>query len=472
MHKKSHFIIFNILFGIVLIILTAYNPLFSLYLLIGTGLGYIFLKNHLVGLALVLLSTILGEPFGRLSIGPGLGLFIPDVLTAILVLVWIFKKLTVSRKFEPSKIAPFYIAFIAVAFASLINSLRYIDPSAVLESSFYLIRFIEYTALYLVTLDTCHSERAKSESRNLNNDKLIFYISILATILIAITGFIQLKLFPSFDELEMADYGWDPHIDRLLGTWFDPNFIGGLFAFILCLILGVFFFEKKFKIKGIYIVIGLFLLISLFLTYSRGSYVAFAGGAFLIGALKSRKFLIGAIIATIMLVSVSDRAQERIINMYHSATSILFDTAANPDPTARLRVESWQNAMILVKKYPIIGTGYNTYKYVSKKEGLLKDVEAHHASGSDSSLLTIFATTGILGFLPFVIIFIIILKESLDNFRNKKLKNFNRGYSLGVFGGTITMLLHSIFVNSLLYVPLMIFYWIAIGIMEHKKYKT
>ena len=75
--------------------------------------------------------------------------------------------------------------------------------------------------------------------------------------------------------------GWDPHIGRLLSTWFDPNFIGGFLGFILSITiaLGLYYWkEKRTKLALVLGIIGFIGLIALYLTYSRSGYLTLMAG--------------------------------------------------------------------------------------------------------------------------------------------------------------------------------------------------
>jgi len=399
-----------------------------------------------IGLALSLLLTIPGE-LVRIPIGPGNGLLLNDIFLPALIIFWVIKKLAADRKFKRTLIGKSLVIFIGVAITSLVSSLRFLEQSEVLASSLYLIRFIEYAFLYFITIDLVGKK-----------DSSKFFNLIVATgVLLAIGGFIQLQIYPDFRPME--DLGWDPHVGRLLGTWFDPNFIGGGLAFITCLTLGKILTGKK--LNPLLIGAVLAMTIAILYTYSRSAYLALAAGIFVIGMLKSRQFLLAIIIATIVLIPFSNRAQTRIVDMYHSAKSLISETAETPDITAQHRLNSWKRAIDVYKEHPILGSGYNTFKYVQSKEGLITDIRSHASTGSDSSLLTILATTGPLGLLAFLSLYILVLKHGI---RNRK-----KPIPLGLAGGVSSLLIHSIFVNSLLFPHIMAIFFVATGLIDQSR---
>jgi len=467
-------------------------------------------KNKLkLGLYIIIFLPVLGELI-RLPFGPENGVLVSDLLIPILSAFWLYRYISdtphlTGKKFlpkwdkpkKPPLTLPFSL-FIIVGILSLSQSLLFLSPYEVIYGSMYLVRWFFYGLLYFITF---HSIKNEKDFRG------VLTALTISALLLAIAGFIQLTLYPDLAELE--EKGWDPHINRLVSTWLDPNFVGGLLAFISTILLGITLHLKQLKSKiGLSIII-LILVTALFLTYSRSAYLALAGGFFVVSLIKSKKLIIIGLILAIIGISASDRAQQRTAELVQSVTSIFTETPQTPDPTARLRLKNYQQTLYLIEKRPILGSGYNNLRAVNHQEGFVKNTEIHSAAGSDSSLLTILATTGILGFIPFLLIYIIALATTLKARSSFKVwpqarssfkvwpqaRNNNTptvpqpspsangegwltgkvgetdgngwaGYHLGLFGGIISLLIHSLFVNSLLYSPILIYFWIALGLSK------
>ncbi|MBT5017054.1 O-antigen ligase family protein [Candidatus Peregrinibacteria bacterium] len=393
---------------------------------------------------LIFLSAALGE-LARLPVGPGI---LPnDILIAALIVIWSLNKLFTKSPLPKARLWVPFLIFCAVLFISLLNGSRALSSTETILSGFYLIRFIEYFLLIFVVLDLTKNSRFK------NNLQTFLFV---AAFLVAIFGFIQLKIYPDFTEMAQTQ-GWDPHINRLLSTWFDPNFVGGMLAFVSCLILGKLTSKNPWRQKIPLISILVILVCALFLTYSRSSYLAFLAGAGLIGLLRSRKLLIIGLITLTLLIPLSERAQERVSDMLYSAKSLITETAELPDATARLRLESWQNAITIFQEHPWLGVGYNAFSYAQRDHGFIKADTHHAASGSDSTILTILATSGLIGAAAYLWILGTILLQSFARRENP--------FALGFLAGFCGILIHAIFVNSLLYTPFLIFFYSALGIM-------
>lgn len=414
---------------------------------------YILVRYEKLALYVFLFLPVIGE-LVRLPWGPENGILLSDLFIPLFVAVWLAKKYLINRSVPKNRLLKPFIFFCCIAVISLLQAFLFLKPAEILTSSFYLVRFASYALLYLVVADSIKDEKQA---------KKLLSVAVFSAVLIAVAGFIQLIIYPDLGNLEQ--YGWDPHLNRLVSTWLDPNFIGGLLAFIICILLGLVIYVRKFSRKiGIIAVIAV-LSTALLLTYSRSAYLALAAGIFILGLLKSRKLLIGCLLIFIIGIGLSPRAEQRLSDLSYSVSSFLFNASENPDPTARLRIKSWEQTLELIARRPLLGSGYNTLRYVNYNEGFVTDPKIHSASGSDSSLLTILATTGVAGLIPFLWFYSLILKTAWLNWKAKTQTLFNQGFSLGMFAGVISLLCHSLFVNSLLFPQILIFLMVQTGIL-------
>lgn len=460
-YYKSFFLL--LLLGALVVIsffVTKFSVLFLIAFFGVVGVVFLFLYPRW-GIYFLLGSLVAGQLIRLpLPVGEG-GILISDTLTGLLLVSWIFKKLLLKEKFTLSFLAVPITGFIIVAFISLLINSTNLTSDELMASGFYLIRWIEYAGIYFVVSDLF--------PRSLPPEKHSRYILsiLLVGIIIALLGFAQLLIFPDFSP--MVKYGWDPHEGRLLSTWFDPNFVGGFLSIMLVTVIAfVLFFKRKevvnpadlIKLSLLVLGIGV-LFIALVLTYSRSSYLAFLFGFSVIIALfllrvtdKNRFIKICSVGVVTMVVIISaivafPRAQNRI------------QGARNLDVTAQARLESWKQTWNAIEDNYIIGLGYNTLRY----NQAISVSKLHSASGSDSSLLTIWLTTGILGVVFYGWILTRILKKSVSEFLNKNNPPIRRALGLAIVGTIFIVLIHSMFVNSLLYPHTMLVFWLLVGLL-------
>jgi putative inorganic carbon (HCO3(-)) transporter len=412
----------------------------------------------------VIFLPVIGE-LVRIPIAAENGILISDAVIPLFVAVWIIKKFTRHERLPSSGLSRPFLAFCLIAAVSLLQTFLLVRPSEVLLSSYYLIRLISYVLLCLITVDS-----VKNESQA----KKIIACIFSAAVIIAVIGFVQLAVYPDLSKLEQL--GWDPHMGRLVSTWLDPNFVGGYLAFIICVMVGIILYHSKPSVKIALAVLAVVLGTALFLTYSRSAYLAVAAGIIVIGLLRSRALIIASVVLLIAGIAIFPRAAERLTDLTHTATAIVFDTSENPDATARLRIKSWEQTWDLVYERPILGSGFNALRYVKYSEGFVEDPQIHSASGSDSSLLTILATTGIIGLAVFTWFYAQFFRLAYRGWMphgliragssREKLPSVFSGFSLGMLAGLSSLTVHSLFVNSLLFPQILIPVIISVGILQ------
>lgn len=427
------------------------KPENSLPLLIISSYALLSYFRPDYALALLILLPVTGE-FSRMDFF-GRSIVLSDLAVPIFTLSTIIPRWTKCKELYHSQpILKLLYVFFLITLFSLFFSLTAIPVREVLNGSLYLFRLFFYLALIPSVI--------LLQKEYLSLGKLLPKLLIASGLIIALGGFLQLIYFPSLESFEAI--GYDPHINRLFGTWLDPNYIGGLFALLTCLSLGIFLQTHSTKTRLVLFLSITIFLAAIFLTYSRSAYLALAVGILIIGLVRARTVLILTIILAIIGFSISDRAQQRVGELLTSVNSVIFHTNENPDPTARLRILNWEQTWELIKQKPLLGHGYNNLAYVRAQAGYIDSETIHSASGSDSSVLTLLATTGIIGTLPFMAFLIYTLFQFKKHFHPKQY-TLESGLALGGLSGLLAILAHSNFVNSLFFAPLMIFLWIIIG---------
>lgn len=306
-----------------------------------------------------------------------------------------------------------------------------------LGSILYWVRLAAYMSLLLPLVDY----RAQNSEKV---DDQLWYMVFISGVILSVLGFVQLILFPDFSF--MAQYGWDPHQGRLLSTWYDPNFLGGFLGLAAVIILSrvlVFLRETKVWnnkniiplaswIIGLGIVVG-----ALILTYSRSALLAFLIGVTIVTILISRRTFVLVLIILSLIVISNPRLQTRI------------QGAIQVDVTASLRIQSWRETLDDIDRNPIWGIGYNTIKYQT-----IVPSELNSASGRDSSLLTLWLTGGIIGLALFGIIIINSLFRAWQKVSSSGLE---RVWGVAIIAGWASILVHSMFVNSIFFPHILIF---------------
>jgi hypothetical protein len=127
--------------------------------------------------------------------------------------------------------------------------------------------------------------------------------------------------------------------------------------------------------------------------------------------------------------------------------------------SVQLRFINWSQSLRIFADHPIIGVGFNVYRYAQKRYGFLEQnnwLYSHAGAGADSSLLLVAATTGLIGFSVFLWYLLSIFKI--------------RSQLITV--SLVALSPHSFFLNSLFYPPILIWLALLIALESVSKEKT
>jgi len=399
----------------------------------------------------VCVLTMLPGLLIRIPFGGG-GILLADILLPLFAISWLGIRVFYDRGFPRVSWWWPSISFIMIALLSWIWGAWGLDLKAKILSFSYIIRFVSILILGWAAYEQVVGGKCQGVSSNRILDRLFSIVGIIIFI-----ALIQFFFIPDISNFSTVG-GFDPHIGRLLGTWMDPNFVAGLLAFFLPVMCGRLYEQmrsEKLEMRslGLCLLIGL-CLIALFLTFSRSGYLAAVGGLGLFFLLRDPKIILIALLVVMIGLGSNQRAQKRVGELASTVSSLVLGQTAEVDATAKLRLQSWGKSLILWEKYPVLGIGYNTYRYRAAEEGIV-DESYFSAGGSDSTLLTVLVTTGTIGFLVFIWFYVHFWFTNWWRYWTER-----RALNLGFVAGWSAILVHSVFVNSMLFplifMPMMI----------------
>lgn len=296
------------------------------------------------------------------------------------------------------------LSFFLVGVTSLFTALFRFSMSEVFVGGLYLLRWLVYASFSNIKIQ-------------------LFKLLPILGFGMAILGLGQYLLFP--DIRGLFPLGWDLHYYRVVGSLLDPGFTGLILVFTL-----VYLFLNKFP-KLTWIITYL----TLALTYSRSSYLAFfIAFSWISYQKRTWKYILVSLCLITVTVTVLPRAADGEGVKLERTYSVW------------ARAESWKTAWNIFVQNPILGVGFNTYRYAQNASP-----ESHAGAGVDSSLLLVLATTGIIGF----VIYLKYLKYLWSLGKN----------DLVLSTSLITVFVHSLFLNSQFYPHVML--WIALLLQRH-----
>jgi O-antigen ligase/uncharacterized membrane protein YhdT len=293
----------------------------------------------------------------------------------------------------------------------------------------YLLRWLAYFGLYVAAINL------------LRRDDVLGLLSAFdaAVLLFAIFGIVQAAFLPGFAQLvypESVLYAdWDPQGHRLVSTFLDPNYAGALLTIGLLLYAGRLSSGARVPVWRVGV-----LLTALLLTLSRSSFAALGVG--LVVVLLIRGFSTRMLKVVGVLALLATPAIPRLITFAAAFNKL------SVDASALQRLIAWSRALRVFADSPIVGVGFNTYGYVGRFYGF--DATGTSAFALDGGLLFIAVMTGVVGLALYVAMLAFVMLRSRKLWRDSTASSQERGVGVGVAAITVAMVVHSLFVNSLL----------------------
>lgn len=376
-------------------------------------------------LKLLFYGIILTFPFGevlRWQLGNGIAFTLNDIFVIVFGSLYF---LIFGKKTNYKSVIPFLISIVL----SLLFNIQKLNGFELLVSSLYPIRWFLYLQLFFYVREL----KVKTE---------VVKLLLVSEIIYLVLGFTQYFYYTDLHNLFYL--GWDAHMYRLFSTILDPNFAGAIYILFIIFNLGL-FFEKKGKSKYLLGMLTFLLMLSVFLTYSRSAMIMLIVSIFsyliLIRKVKLAGILIVAIFSFYILISPYFHIES--INPFRTFSAIE-------------RIQSAKTAVDILKENPILGVGFNAYRFAQIRYGYRhgqNSLVSHADASTDNSFLFILATTGIIGFFTYLYFW-------------KKM--FGRISSVGV-SLVIGIFVDSLFINSLFFAFTMELLWILLGLSFSKK---
>ncbi|MBI3109451.1 O-antigen ligase family protein [Candidatus Daviesbacteria bacterium] len=366
--------------------------------------------------AWILTLSIVAGQLVRVPLGPG-AITLLDLMVLTFVIFYLLKFRFKFQK-TPSYIKSAFL-FIAVASLSLLLTPLQLTFQDRAVSFSYTLRFM------LIILSGWIIAQGALK-------KQIFEVLKLAGVALAILGILQVVLLPDLVFLETL--GWDPHFFRVASTFLDPNFTGAFLVLTLMLV------RKNYAMFTM-------VYLALLLTFSRSSYgmffISFSALAFLLRSLRLQLLTL-ALFAGLLL------------GFFLYSRFIELPRGINRSASASFRINTWKQGWQLVEKHPVLGVGFNAYRYAIREFKLadMQFLQSHGSSSNDSSLLFVLATTGALGLLSYILFLFWLIKS-------------RKMILLPAVSG---LLFHSLFANSLFFPSILL--WLILAVTVDKADST
>lgn len=337
-----------------------------------------------------------------------------------------------ASSFRLNDVAIAGIVFASIGALSAIAGVQRFGFSAleVIGSLAYLARWVLYFSIYLVIINCV---RARDSEK-------VWSALEFAMLVIVAFGIVQAIFLPNFAFIVYPDsrpnYDWDAQRHRLVSTILEPNIVSGMILTTLLVQLARLSTGARVPLwKPTLMFAGLVA------TLSRSGMLAFAVGCLLLLSIRgpSKRVLRFGVLILALLIPALPRLAG-FANQY-ARLSV-------SDDSAMQRLIVWQRALETFAEHPWFGIGFNTYGFVQERRGFERIGGSSYSA--EGGLLFVAVLTGIVGLLVYLAMLWFVLRRSRIGWKNPHATAGERGLLIGTAAATVAILVHSIFVNSLL----------------------
>ena len=354
-----------------------------------------------------------------------------ETAISIAMISWIIQKL-LKKEYKINHTPlnlPIIVFFMAVSL-SLINT-EFVGES--LKDLFF--KTGEYVFLFFIVVDTIDNKQKLNK----------VFISLAAASIVAglaaalqpITKYDFIRWRLSFIEGKVA------------GPFGIPNTFAAWCITLLPIWLSLFLCDIKNKILKLFVgCLTILLLAAFFMSKVRGAHLALAGALFFFVILKGKNI---KLMFTVMILPIIATLIANVFFLFSIAAYIQYKD----------RLSWWGTALNMIQTHPIIGVGANNFISVFPKYNLDPSSTPAYAH---NCYLQLMAECGILGFLIFSWMIVILFKMGIANYIRIK-DTVEGSLLLGVMVGIVAMLLHSFVDTNLYSLQLVILLWFLMGIV-------
>lgn len=334
------------------------------------------------------------------------------------------------------------LALLSTAFAFSRYKLGVTDGFGVLA---FLVRWVAYFGWYLFALWCLTHEESGAVWRDIER-------AILA---IAIFGIAQSAFLPGFAQV-VHDGGsmptWDVQGRRLVSTLLDPNFAGILI--VVGIVARLARIAEGIRERALPLVV---LAVALLLTVSRSAIAALVVALIVIAVARGLKLALFRVIAVGIVLLLP-------------FLSLLLSFAAGfnklgYDVSAAQRLVPWTRAVRLLAEHPWMGVGFNAVQQAQEAHGW-RPVGGANVS-LDGGLLFVAAMTGIIGVSLYVRMLWRVWRSARRAWRDREALPEHRAHAVATAAVLAAVVVHSLFVNSLLLPFVMQVLWLMWARLEH-----
>lgn len=340
--------------GLIGLLVAAFNPIIAAGAILG-GLAALYVLTNISAALYSVIAVIALLPFGTLPVRVGFTPTLLDTALGAFLTVYLFQWMTGRRlRFRLTPIHALVALYILWLVFSFALGLRHALPTSAKLRQF--AETLVSIGMVFVLVDLLRDAGA------LRRLMLVLLLAVSAQALIAVALYALPDTTAENILVRLARIGYpnggviryiedNPALnERAIGTWIDPNALGGMLAISATLTASQLFASQPILRWRIVVVLQMAVVsAALFLTFSRASILAFAVGLAAMALARYRRYIPLLLIGALLLLLLPQT--QIFVNRFVQAF-----TAS--DLATQMRLGEYTDSLRLISRYPVFGVGF------------------------------------------------------------------------------------------------------------------
>jgi O-antigen ligase len=233
---------------------------------------------------------------------------------------------------------------------------------------------------------------------------------------------------------------------RPSSTLFTMTF-AGIFYQLICVNISLLLRETKCGKTFFILLAGLTVQIGAFLfNFTRGAWIALFVGLVVVAVIQRKGKAFAAVAAVILLSALFSLLNPTLNSRVHS---VVENVHAPQDRSIKTRQVLWDISIDLIREHPLLGAGMGDFSDEAQRR--LEGRFVKTTSDAHNVYLHILATRGLLGFIPFLLFWIVLAWQLLALERRLRAPSdsFDRHLVLGTVAATAAILVGALTENNI-----------------------
>lgn len=407
---------------------------FSVVIIGACLIFFISFINTDVALIILIFSMLLSPEFNTGAV-PGRAVVIraDDIFIIVIFFGWL-AKMAINKDLGLLRATPLNAPLLAYIVICIVSS-----GVGVLQgtnnpkySFFYILKYIEYFMVFFMV------------SNNINNKKqirLFLYFLLFTCLIVSI----------------YASTVYSPAGMRATapfeGKQGEPNTLAGYLIIMMSTTLGLFLYSSSPNWHFLFGSLLAFFTLPFIYTLSRSGWISLLPAYFTFLVFSERNKTILILLLAVMIAIGPFIFSKEVVARFKTIlprdrTYTVMGGALAVDESAWLRAKSWEASLKMWSDYPILGQGV-------PGRGAVSDVQ----------YTRVLREVGIVGFLIFIWMLIVLFKMGFRAFTDPKVDNFGKGLSLGFVSALVGLLVMGIGAEVFIIIRIMEPFWFLAAIV-------